>query len=38
LEQPKIVPQVALSLDLDHGIYRDRWGEPPCAGRDATLS
>jgi hypothetical protein len=24
LEQPKIVPQAALSLDPDHGIYRDR--------------
>jgi hypothetical protein len=22
LEQPKIVPQAALSLDPDHGIYR----------------
>jgi hypothetical protein len=23
LEQPKILPQAALSLDLHHGIYRD---------------
>ena len=24
MEQPKIVPQAALSLDPDHGIYRDK--------------
>jgi hypothetical protein len=28
LEQPKIVPQAALSLDPDHGIYRDNFLRP----------
>src|SRR4051812_14581604 len=33
----KIAPQAALSLDPDHGIYRDRRGVPAGAERDAIL-
>jgi len=28
LQQPKIVPQAALALDPDHGIYRDNFLRP----------